>query len=218
MVRCQHLMLTLAIFDLTFLLTIPSVLTSFYFLTTDDIDTTLFNITYILMQFRFRFAWKGSVFTTVAITLERYLVDCRSININKYSFLLTLSIIVISALVLSLPALSFTANFLRAGLKSEADNYMMATAILHFIAVGLFPPASLIYMNMALKENLGACREQLKSFRRRGSVCPSSIANVKKSVYQANFAFIITCILLRSQILSWIPMIVKVTFPSFASF
>ena len=65
-VRCQHLMLTLAIFDLTFLLTIPCVLTSFYFLTTDDIDTTLFNITYILMQF----AWKGSVFTTVAITLH----------------------------------------------------------------------------------------------------------------------------------------------------
>ena len=78
-VRCQHLMLTLAIFDLTFLLTIPGVLTSFYFLTTDDIDTTLFNITYILMQF----AWKGSVFTTVAITLERYLVDCRSINIDR---------------------------------------------------------------------------------------------------------------------------------------
>ena len=79
--RFKQLVVTLATFDLIFLLVIPSVPATFYFVSTQQTNAVLvlFNIAYIVSYTSF----KGSIFTTMAITAERYLVDCKSVNTNK---------------------------------------------------------------------------------------------------------------------------------------
>ena len=207
--RFNQLMVTLATFDLIFLLVIPSVPATFYFVSTQQTDAVaalvLFNIAYIVSYTSF----KGSIFTTMALTAERYLVDCKSVNTNKYSIWWTIGTIVTAALVLSLPSLSFTANFLAAGEETKAESYLTATATINLILVSVIPTLILIYMNVALRKNLKACTEQFKS--NRGSFNPASNISLEKSIFQAKFALIVSSIFVASQIFSWIPLVYKVS-------
>ena len=207
--RFKQLVVTLATFDLIFLLVIPSVPATFYFVSTQQTDAVaalvLFNIAYIVSCTSF----KGSIFTTMAITAERYLVDCKSVNTNKYSIWWTIATIVTAALVLSLPSLSFTANFLAAGEETKAESYLTATATINLILVSVIPTLILIYMNVALRKNLKACIEQFKS--NRGSFNPASNISLEKSIFQAKFALIVSSIFVASQIFSWIPLVYKVS-------
>ena len=206
--RFNQLVVTLATFDLIFLLVIPSVPATFYFVSTQQTNNAvlvLFNIAYIVSYTSF----KGSIFTTMAITAERYLVDCKSVNTNKYSIWWTIGTIVTAALVLSLPSLSFTANFLAAGEETKAESYLTATATINLILVSVIPTLILIYMNVALRKNLKACMEQFKS--NRGSFNPASNISLEKSIFQAKFALIVSSIFVASQICSWIPLVYKVS-------
>ena len=221
--RFNQLLVTLATFDLIFLLVIPSVPASFYFVSNDAPGRSgrflgtpnstaktngflaLFNIAYIVSYT----ALKGSIFTTIAITAERYLVDCKSVNTTKYSIWYTIGTIITAALVLSLPSMSFTADFLAADEETKAENYLMATASINLILVSVIPTIILMYMNVELRKYLKECVEQLNSYR--GSINTASNLNLAKSTFQAKFALTISSIFVASQILLWIPNIYKVS-------
>ena len=205
--RFNQLLVTLATFDLIFLLVIPSVPASFYFVSIAKTNgfLALFNIAYIVSYT----ALKGSIFTTIAITAERYLVDCKSVNTTKYSIWYTIGTIITAALVLSLPSMSFTADFLAAKEETKAEKYLMATASINLILVSVIPTIILIYMNVELRKYLKECVEQLNSYR--GSINTASNLNLAKSTFQAKFALTISSIFVASQILLWIPNIYKVS-------
>ena len=205
--RFNQLLVTLATFDLIFLLVIPSVPASFYFVSTAKTNgfLALFNIAYIVSYT----ALKGSIFTTIAITAERYLVDCKSVNTTKYSIWYTIGTIITAALVLSLPSMSFTADFLAAKEETKAEKYLTATASINLILVSVIPTIILIYMNVELRKYLKECVEQLNSYR--GSINTASNLNLAKSTFQAKFALTISSIFVASQILLWIPNIYKVS-------
>ena len=205
--RFNQLLVTLATFDLIFLLVIPSVPASFYFVSTAKTNgfLALFNIAYIVSYT----ALKGSIFTTIAITAERYLVDCKSVNTTKYSIWYTIGTIITAALVLSLPSMSFTADFLAADEETKAKTYLTATASINLILVSVIPTIILICMNVELRKYLKECVEQLNSYR--GSINTASNLNLAKSTFQAKFALTISSIFVASQILLWIPNIYKVS-------
>ena len=217
-VRFNALMLTLATFDLIFLLTVPAIAV----LTMQAIFSDLFWPLHVSYYFN-QVAFTGSILTTITVAAERFLVVCKGTDMDKYAFKWTVATIVTSSLVISLPSPLFAydlgrgtinATELELELDTSAYVYLIVTICLKFL-LAMVPSGLIMFMNISLFKNLRECQTHLE--QSESSLGFSSGVNkslLSRTIFQTKLFLIISFVFITSQALSWIPLIVLVSMES----
>ena len=162
----------------------------------------LLNILVILNQS----ALKGSIFTTIALSADKYLTECLGINTAKHTIWVTIGAISTLALLLSLPSPSFYFDI-------QSYNYLIGTMAFHFVITGLLPFAFLICLNVNLWKLLKECDQHLhsQSPTTRFSINMNTAKNLQESMFQTKLSMINSFIFISSQTLSWGPLIYMIS-------
>ena len=201
-VRFNALMLTLAIFDLIFILTVLlGVPIGIYIIfSSRNMFWPYLHTSYYFNQV----AFTGSILTTIAVAAERFLMVCKGKETDKYAFKWTVATIVTASLLISLPSPLFARELL-----GNAQVYLIATLCLKSLLLGLIPSGLILFMNISLYKKLKECEAHLQS---ESSLGFSSGVNesLLKTIFQTKLTLIISSVFVISQALSWIPLILWV--------
>ena len=211
-VRFNALMLTLAIFDLIFILTVPAVAISIISIFVSDLFWPL-HITYYFNQV----AFSGSILTTIAVAAERYLMVCKGKDSDKYAFKWTVATIVTSSLLISLPSPSFAYDLGLDRGNTNAQVYLIVTVCLKFLFFGLVPSGLIMFMNVSLYKKLKECKTHLEQSESSLGISSGANESLLKTIFQTKLSLIISSVFVISQAFSWIPLIVSVSSPSLES-
>ena len=206
-VRFNALMLTLATFDLIFILTVITVVLAAILRRVEQLWPL--HITYYFNQV----AFSGSILTTIAVAAERYLMVCKGRDTDKYAFKWTIATIVTASLLISLPLPSFAFDLGLVRGSTNALVYLMVTVCLKFLLLGLVPSGLIMFMNVSLYKKLKECKTHLQS---ESSLGFSSGANesLLKTIFQTKLSLIICSVFVISQAFSWIPSIILISVSS----
>lgn len=186
--RFNSFMLLLAICDLVYLTLQSStlIINAFY----ETLPTLVFFT---------QCAFSGSVYTTTAIALERYLVFCRDTNTEKYGLLRTILTILSLAVALNSPCyLWYSSNF----------TYFWITRCFQFLVQAALPSTLIFILNVFLYKQL---RRTKRSFEhqhesiRKSTIFSSTRESLKKSIFRSRLTLSITGIFVCSQMIMWLP-------------
>ena len=217
-VRFNALMLMLATFDLLFILTVPAVaILGIWTFKVRHLFWPL-HVTYYFNQV----AFSGSILTTIAMALERYLMVCKGKETDKYAFKWTVATIVAASLLISLPLPSFAMDLglFRGqfdGGNTNALIYAKVTFGMKILLLGLVPSGLIMFMNISLYKKLKECKAQLQQYESSLGFSSGASESLLKTIFQTKLSLIISSVFVISQAFSWIPLIIDVSILSLAS-
>ena len=207
-VRFNALMLTLATFDLIFILTVPVIAV----LAMQAIFMDLFGPLHVFYYFN-QVAFSGSILTTIAVAAERYLMVCKGKDTDKHAFKWTVATIVTSSLLISLPSPSFAHDLGLESGNTNAQVYLIVTVCLKSVLLGLVSSGLIMFMNISTYKKLKECKIHLQSESSLGFSSGAS-ESLLKTIFQTKLSLIISSVFVISQAFSWIPLIAWVSSPS----
>ena len=206
-VRFNALMLMLATFDLLFILTVPAV--AILGIWTFEVRHLFWplHVTYYFNQV----AFSGSILTTIAMALERYLMVCKGKETDRYAFKWTVATIVAASLLISLPLPSFAMDlglFRGGGGNTNALLYAKVTFGLKSLLLGLVPSGLILFMNTSLYKKLKECKAHLQQSESSLGFSSGASESLLKTIFQTKLSLIISSVFVISQAFSWIPLII----------
>ena len=210
-VRFNALMLMLATFDLLFILTVPAV--AILGIWTFEVRHLFWplHVTYYFNQV----AFSGSILTTIAMALERYLMVCKGKETDRYAFKWTVATIVAASLLISLPSPSFAMDLGLFRCPFDCGNtnallYLKVTFGLKFLLLGLVPSGLILFINTSLYKKLKECKAHLQQSESSLGFSSGASESLLKTIFQTKLSLIISSVFVISQALSWIPLILWV--------